>query len=640
MKKINAFLLFALPLILSSCVTPVVSGTNPSISTGNNSETPTTSNPTTPEEKYIEMPEAPEYKKLTEEDYSFYKTFYIDSMFGNDSYSGLSETTPKKSLDSISNIISTYQELSPLRILLKRGSEFYGNLILTGYSATEEYPFILDAYGTGDMPVIHGSGSDADVTTNAILWIQEENTRVSNIEITGPECTRGIYVLPRKKGIYKNIVISNCYLHDINWNWDYPNSPDETHPADINPELVTPAKSINRYRRLYGGIEFFNGTIDAKASVNTGPITYDTIFVENNRIENVSHMGINVYNYWVNRGGIGYGYNKYVPSNPDYRNYETGVGYFSHKNLVFRNNFTNCTGGDGIVVDGTDNVWMTGNTSYKSSYLGRAGFFNAGIWVHNVRNGYLLYNEAAYTYLQHSAGDGQGMDIDIACENVHINYNYIHDNEGGGLLLCNNDSELFTYNLDGTLANTNKVRLDGIWNNNYARNNVFYKNGLETNNHRSAFITLARRCDDFVAENNTVIIDEDISKQHIINCEDSVVSYNHAYRNNIFMSAGQNSPIFANGTIDKPLFEGNLYFNVVSGNPLLNQLVLEDDPRAVINVNPKIKIPTTIDGFEQIYVFEPEGSLLSYATALKRQLKYDLKGKDTTNISYLGAIAK
>ena len=142
------------------------------------------------------------------------------------------------------------------------------------------------------------------------------------------------------------------------------------------------------------------------------------------------------------------------------------------------------------------------------------------------------------------------------------------------------------------------------------------------------------------SENNTVIIDGDISKQHIINCEDSVVSYNHSYRNNIFMSTKENAPIFANGTIDKPLFEGNLYFNVVSGNPLLNQLVLEDDPRAVINVNPKIKIPTTIDGFEQIYVFEPEGSLMSYATALKRQLKYDLKGKDTTNISYLGAIAK
>ena len=105
MKKINAFLFLALPLILSSCVTQLPSVSNVSNSYPN-SDTPT-STPDKPVEKYVEMPTAPEYKKLTEDDYSSYKTFYIDSVFGNDSYSGLNETTPKRTLESISNIIST-----------------------------------------------------------------------------------------------------------------------------------------------------------------------------------------------------------------------------------------------------------------------------------------------------------------------------------------------------------------------------------------------------------------------------------------------------------------------------------------------------------------------------------------------------
>ena len=51
MKKINSLLLFGLPLILSSCILPSQSVTDPSTSTGN-SEGSATSSPITPEEKY------------------------------------------------------------------------------------------------------------------------------------------------------------------------------------------------------------------------------------------------------------------------------------------------------------------------------------------------------------------------------------------------------------------------------------------------------------------------------------------------------------------------------------------------------------------------------------------------------------
>ena len=632
-KSLLLFPLLALSLV--SCTT-----------TGffNSSDTESTTESIEPEVEtaVYNIPSAPTYEDISEDVINnIYRTFYIDSLFGNDSNTGLDPITPKKTLSSVETIISTYADFSPIRIFLKRGSHFYGNLILTGYTSSEEYPFILDAYGEGDMPVIHGDGDDSTVTTNAILWIREENTRVYNIEITGPACTRGIYVLPRKSGVYKNIVIKGCYVHDVNWNWEYPLSPNETHPKDINPENVTPTNRVLRYRRLYGGIEFFNGTIDVEASIKAGPITYDHVFVENNRIENVSHIGINFYNYWVNRGGIGYGYNKYVPENPDYQNFETGVGYFPYTNVVVKDNFTLCTGGDGIVVDGTDGAWIVGNTSYKSSYLGKGGYFNAGIWVHNVRGGYMLYNEAAYTYLQHGAGDGEGFDIDIACEDIHFYYNYAHHNEGGGLLLCNNTSSLFTYNIDGTLANTSKQSLLGIWKNNYCRNNVFAFNGIETNSHRSAFITLARQCDDFVAENNTVLVRGDIEKQHIINCEDSKVSRNHIYRNNIFHSyAEEAKPIFANYTILDPVFEGNLYHNIQDGNEIQSELVLSDDAYAVLDAQLDFTLPNDYDGYDVSKTFVPSTSLLEYARKLPVQLQYDYLGVDTGLLPYLGAFYK
>ena len=198
MKKI-AFILSLFALLLVSCTTPTNSDETSGGDTSDVEEVETT---------YLEVPNAPTYEDISSETLeSVYKTFYIDSVFGDDSNNGLTPLTAKKTLNSVETIVSTYSDFSPLRILLKRNSNFYGNLILTGYTASEEYPFILDAYGEGNLPIIHGEGDDSSVLTNAILWIQEENTRVYNIEITGPECTRGIYVLPRKSGVYKNIVI-------------------------------------------------------------------------------------------------------------------------------------------------------------------------------------------------------------------------------------------------------------------------------------------------------------------------------------------------------------------------------------------------------------------------------------------------
>lgn len=604
---------------------------------------------------YIETPKAPTYAQISKEtlESDEYKTFYFDAENGDDENSGLQMDMPKQSLSEIAEIIDEFSGDYAVRILLKRGTTFNENLKLTGYTATAERPFILDAYGEGDeYPVIYGVGtnssSDSELNKANVLHLEEANTRIMNIEITGPDCTRGIYIFPRKGGIFENIIVDNCYVHNVNWNWVYDTDPNETEPDDIVPGVVTPDSNdgVNRYRRLYGGICIFTG--DLTNSVGA-PVTFRNMWITDNKVEEVSHLGINFYNYWVNRPGVGYGYNRYVDDTTAHNNYETGVGYFPMENVVVTGNYTNCVGGDGIVVAGADNVWLEHNTSYKSNYLGRSGYWNGGLWVHNVRNCYYQYNEAGYTYLRHGSSDGEGFDIDNTCENTYMQYNYGHHNEGGGLLLCNLETTMQKFGADGLPIEDGLQAYWGNWKNNYVRNNVFVNNGYPhknkaTGNHHSAFVTIARKVNDVVFENNTVVIRGDIDNQHIINCEDVEIATGHVYRNNIFYCVSDTAePVFAIHTLKEPVFENNLYYNVKNGDELYGELNFSADSKAILDINPQIEMPAdgNYKGYEKAFLFTAKNEVVyAKGIAIATRMKYDIKGNDATGNLYLGAFAK
>lgn len=405
-------------------------------------------------------------------DLSGYKTYYFDAQNGNDSNDGLSESTPQKTLSQIEAAAATASGSSPVRILLKKGCTFEGELELQGYNATAQKPLIVDSYGSGSgYPVIRGKGSDAQI--GAIVSIKNDNVRFCNIEITDPKAYQGICVVPTKKGAFQNVVIEGCYIHDINFVWDYPTRSSQTDPTTIDVEKV---------------------------------------WITNNRVVDVGKLGINVYNMCDNQPGFGYGYNRYAGDSCSANNEDKKRGRYSHKNVVCSGNYTECTGGDGSVLSGVENSLKEKNTSYYSNYLGRAGYCNAGIWVFGSRNVVMQYNEAAYTYL--GGGDGEGFDIDDACRNIYFQYNYSHDNQGGGILVCNKITTLTQYNPDGSVKET--LNQYGGWGDNYIRNNVFVNNGTDLNSQKSAFITIARQTDDLYVYNNTVILRTDVDDQSII----------------------------------------------------------------------------------------------------------------------------
>ena len=65
-----------------------------------------------------------------------------------------------------------------------------------------------------------------------------------------------------------------------------------------------------------------------------------------------------------------------------------------------------------------------------------------GMWPISSSDIVMQYNEAAYCHLANGGADGEGFDIDIGCRNILFRYNYSHDNDGGGILLCNTGGQV------------------------------------------------------------------------------------------------------------------------------------------------------------------------------------------------------
>ncbi len=491
-----------------------------------------------------------ERSELTPIDETNYHLFYFDGEFGNDQNDGKTSDTAKKTLNEAMRII---KEVSKVKLLFKRGTTFEGNFEIKDYWASEEYPLIIDAYGNGARyPKFIGNQS--------VIHIMGSNVRVFNIEVTGVTATRGIHITPITTGALKNVVIANCYVHDINFNWDhkkdsYYKDPDTIELEKVCPEYEEDGVTKGRYHyRWNGGIIAHN---------EIGPSWFENVWFINNIIKNVARTGLTLYNKWTDKPGVGYGYNKWVGYHFE-NDITTGLGYFVSKNIYCIDNYVETVGGDGIVMSSANNVLMRGNICYYANYLGRKGYWNGGIWVYNVSNCLFEYNEAAYTYKRHGSEDAQGFDIDNACQNVLMRYNYAHHNEGGGLLCCNLKTGFVLRDEKGEVilndGTETIIKETGRWFNNYIYKNYFRNNGIPTDSYRSAFLTIAREVTYSTFKNNIVVLSPEIHAQSIINTEDMQThSYELDFVNNVFYASKKTGATFTIPMMHTSRFQNNKY---------------------------------------------------------------------------------
>ena len=587
----------------------------------------------------------PESTSLTAEDFgcsntypevdmSDYTDYYFDAVAGDDANDGKSAETAKKTLKAAEEIAATATGENPVRILLKKGTTFQGNWHLAGFDSTEEKPLIIDAYGDAGYPVIVGHGSDVYTDEDcASILIRDDNIRIFNLEITGKTAYQGIYVYPKETGAFKNVVIENCYVHDINFNWTYDTLPRDTSPDDIDVESVCPVlrlpqgDNFGRYvYRKYSAICLYPDTM-------VGPSWFENAWILSNTVRNVGKIGINVYNMWDNQPGYGYGYNMYLGE--EIENIPgTKLGRFPNKYIVCNYNYIECPGADGIVLNSENSV-MDGNSCYYANYLGRAGYWNAGIWVFGSRKVLFQNNEAAYTYMRNGGQDAQGFDIDNASSEIHFRNNYAHHNEGGGLLLCNKKTSVTIYDTDGNKKET--VTEWGRWQDNYIYNNVFAYNGNPWRNSRAAFITIARTVKDAYIYNNLVICDPAIELQSIINTEDQGATCNDLYfYNNIFYSESDSGAWFTANMMYDYDFDNNLFWNVSSTG-------LETNNNPITDVDPMIEIDGNFNGFASLEGLRPGNSAL-YTMGKQFDgmclIKRDILDTKVGEGLYIGALAE
>ena len=298
-------------------------------------------------------------------------TYYM-SAAGVDTNNGRSLQTPWKTLAKAS--ATTFHPSDSL--LLRKGDTFPGSLDLKG-SGNPKAPIRLGNYGNGTLPII-----SAGSTPQAVRLFNQQYWDISGIETSGG--TRfGIYVGGDLSSItLRHIYIHNIVVHDV---WT-------TVKPQYDSGLIVVIPSGN-------GMIFDDVKIDRVIAYNT--------------------------NQWW---GIHVGFNNMTADPP---------GTPRSINIRISDSMVHDTGGDLITVADSDQVLISGNVVHNGGMAvwgSVTGMYTPNaIWTWYSSNVVIELNEAYHMHTPSVSGgyyDGGAFDIDWGSENVTIQYNYAHDNDG------------------------------------------------------------------------------------------------------------------------------------------------------------------------------------------------------------------
>src|SRR6476660_3881528 len=147
-------------------------------------------------------------------------TYYLDSNTGDDARDGKAPETAWRSIERAN--MTTFQPGD--RILLSAGSKWEGVTFQAQGSGQEGRPIIVDRYGEGAKPAIHGQGK-VDVVVrleNQAYW-EVNNLEITNFSASGPRDIRGVEVSARDQGVVKHIYFKGLDIHKVNAVSDYKN---------------------------------------------------------------------------------------------------------------------------------------------------------------------------------------------------------------------------------------------------------------------------------------------------------------------------------------------------------------------------------------------------------------------------------
>ena len=252
-------------------------------------------------------------------------------------------------------------------IYFKRGTVCSGIFKPQG-SGTATSPIVVDAYGTGALPIINGG-----ITNFTDLFLHNQSYwTIQNIEFEG--------------GQYWAVSV------------------EATNNSAVTGITITDVTAIG-------------ATYVSTSRTDSGEIEVAADGSDSATISDVNISGVTAGNTKASEG-------IFVSAGND-----TSMTGAKGSNISVTNSNVSNVYGDGILVIDANNVTMSGNTVTQSGECPSCGTSTPGaIWVWNTTNAVLSSNES---YANNSwGGDGGGFDIDFWNTNVTVENNYIHDNKG------------------------------------------------------------------------------------------------------------------------------------------------------------------------------------------------------------------
>ncbi|HPS54048.1 MAG TPA: ADP-ribosylglycohydrolase family protein [Sedimentisphaerales bacterium] len=325
------------------------------------------------------------------------KTYYVDSVTGNDDNSGITIESAWKTIEKVNSL-----EFKPGdKILFKADSKYTGQLKPKG-SGEKGNPIIIDMYGQGNKPLIEGQGNVSPVLLiHNVQYFEVNNLEITNTGTEPALWRQGVAVTITDFGIARGIRLNGLFIHDVNGSND---------------------KSAGAGRGL-----------GWHCSGNKVKSRFDGLIIENCRLLRCDRDGI--------MGG-----GQYINHDED---------WYPSVNVIIRNNVLEDIGGDGIVPMATDGCLIEHNLI--NGCRTRCEDFACGIWPWSCDNTIVQFNEVCNVK---GTKDGESFDSDYNCKNGIFQYNYSHDNDGGFMRICNGGDEPIRGNVN-TIVRYNVSINDG-----------------------------------------------------------------------------------------------------------------------------------------------------------------------------------
>jgi hypothetical protein len=410
-------------------------------------------------------------------------TYYI-SPSGNDSHSGTSTQNPWRTIDEVNAT-----DLNPGdKVLLQGGHDYPGNLLLTAEDAgTPERPVVIGSYGSGRATIKAGDGSGVGVRNAGGVVVE-------NLIVTGDD-----YRTNDGCGIgFGNVLPNNQKLHYI-----------RVHNLEA--------------AGFKFGIWVGEWTEDGSKS------GYKDVRIAN------------CVTYQNKRGGIVI--MGCYPDDPEtYANSNVYVGYCKMYDNPGDPEYLVSHSGNGILMAEVDGGVIEYCEAYNNGYACRADSGPVGIWTWRANNVIIQYCESHHNRTG-GPTDGGGFDFDGGTTNSVMQYNYSHDNDGTGFMICSKSYENAPLSYSNNTVRYNISVNDGQ-KNNYWGINLWTGSPKEAPIHNTQIL------------GNTVYSS---TSSAIAFCVKEGI-YNTKVFNNLFVTANNQKLVQGNPDKSMAIFAGNAYW--------------------------------------------------------------------------------